>query len=106
MIKKLVTYFAAVVVTKAQEQRSLAGGGGEAASSYDPHFEMHHATDEGYKYHYKNYGNDWTTIEGLADADNKCGSEDFQSPINVMQPIGSYGWAYGSALPKQDDSWS
>ena len=53
---KLVTYFAALLLTKANQKRNLAGGGGNGASSVEDHFEIHHASDEGYKYHYKNYG--------------------------------------------------
>jgi len=65
---------------------------------------MKHASDEGYKYHFANYGLDWGQIYGLADDINKCGGDD-QSPINLMQPIGSYGWAYGLPNPKEHDKW-
>ena len=28
------------------------------------------------------------------------------SPVNVMYPLGSYGWAYGYPKAKTDDVWS
>ena len=65
---------------------------------------MEHASNEGYKFHYANYGDDWSSIEGLPKSENECNG-DTQSPINLMQPIGSYGWAYGYPKSKFDDSW-
>ena len=63
---------------------------------------MEYKSNEGYKFHYANYGNDWKEIEGLDTNENKC-SADIQSPINLMEPIGSYGWAYGYPKAKVDD---
>jgi hypothetical protein len=67
-------------------------------------FKMDYTSNEGYKFHYANYGQDWNKIDGLPDSENECGSE-VQSPINIMQPIGSYGWAYGYPNNKKDDQW-
>ena len=81
----------------------MAGSSGGRASTQINEFEMKHTSNEGYKFNYANYGLDWTTVEGLEDADNQCGSHTNQSPVNLMHPIGSYGWAYGLPLPKADD---
>lgn len=67
-------------------------------------FDMEHTSNEGYKFHFANYGDDWNQIEGLAAEDNMCGL-DTQSPINLLQPIGSYGWAYGYPKSRFDDAW-
>ena len=67
-------------------------------------FDMEHTSNEGYKFHYANKGDDWSQIEGLAAEDNMCGLDN-QSPINLLQPIGSYGWAYGYPKSKFDDAW-
>ena len=40
----------------------------------------------------------------MKDSENKCGGF-VQSPINLMQPIGSYGWAYGYPKSQTDDAW-
>ena len=60
--------------------------------------------EAGYKFHYASYGNDWGVVDGLSDEDNFCGFGENASPINVMDPIGSYGWAYGFPLPKFEDA--
>ena len=60
--------------------------------------------EDGYKFHYANFGLDWGHgVEGLAEEDNYCGIEGTNSPINLMEPIGSYGWAYGLPLSKDND---
>jgi hypothetical protein len=76
-------------------------------SDYYPHdgtFYSTEANDLGYKYHFANLGEDWTSIEGLADEDNFCGIEGSQSPVSLLMPIGSYGWAYGLPLPIANDA--
>ena len=45
---------------------------------------MEHTSNEGYKFHYANYGDDWSQIEGLAAEDNMCGLDN-QSPINLLR---------------------
>ena len=30
---------------------------------------------------------------------NRCGEPENQSPINLLEPLGPYGWAYGEAIP-------
>ena len=30
---------------------------------------------------------------------NYCGRPDLQSPINLMPPLGVYGWIYGDPIP-------
>jgi len=95
--KFICAYLATATVSAA----GAGGGGAEVTDSHD--FEIIHSNDEGYKYHYANYGLDWSTIEGLPEEENKCAIGDKQSPINLMQPIGSYGWAYGDVQPKAKD---
>lgn len=67
MIKKL--FFAGVSFVTAK--RDLA-----ATAKSDKNklveFDMDHANDEGYKFHYANKGDDWSNIEGLPVSDNLC----------------------------------
>lgn len=55
----------------------------------------------GWVYDYKYLGRDWGSIHGPGT--NYCGDGEHQSPINLMTPIGSYGWAYGEPVPKASD---
>lgn len=103
MITKLI--FGLTSVMARDNKRELAATG-DATESIDlVEFDMEHTSNEGYKFHYANYGTDWKEIEGLDAKDNKC-SADIQSPINLMEPIGSYGWAYGYPKAKVDDKWT
>lgn len=52
-------------------------------------------------YDYKYLGRDWGSVTGPGE--NLCGDGEHQSPINLMTPIGSYGWAYGEPVPKASD---
>ena len=88
-----------------QEQRRQLAGAGSTKEIEMLEFEMEHTSNEGYKFHYLNYGEDWGHIDGLDDEDNFCKAE-ILSPINLMAPIGSYGWAYGYPHAKVDDEWS
>lgn len=54
-------------------------------------------------YDYANLGKDWPYLKAPEGEYNHCGDELNQSPINLMQPIGSYGWAYGETVPKTHD---
>ena len=60
-------------------------------------------TAEGWSYDYAKLGKDWPSLKGPEGETNHCGDELNQSPINLMQPIGSYGWAYGETVPKSHD---
>ena len=53
---------------------------------------------------YEQKGADWGTLEAPPGLVNNCNSTTNQSPINLMDPIGSYGWAYGQPLPKEHDN--
>ena len=49
---------------------------------------------------YSNNGKDWDRAippPGF-DGTNHCGEKENQSPINLLEPIGSYGRAYGYPL--------
>lgn len=102
---KLLTFGLASV--RSQNHRQLAGGGAatEGAQVELKEFDMEHTSNEGYKFHYANYGQDWNSIEGLPDSENKCVA-DIRSPINLMSALGSYGWAYGLPKSKFDDQWA
>ena len=54
---------------------------------------------------YADRGRDWsraTPPDGWIGL-NRCSEPENQSPVNLMEPIGSYGWAYGKALPAEND---
>ena len=61
-------------------------------------------TDQGFTYNYKEGGDDWPKLKSKYGVDNNCGKKDIQSPINLLQPIWSYGWAYGDTIPKMNDA--
>ena len=61
------------------------------------------AAGAGWEYDYAKLGVDWPSIHAPEGSSNHCGDELNQSPINLMQPIGSYGWAYGETVPKTHD---
>lgn len=54
-------------------------------------------------YDYKYLGKDWGLLDLGEGVENFCGDGLNQSPVNLMTPIGSYGWAYGNPLPKAKD---
>ena len=51
-----------------EEQRELKAA--EAVSDEFYEFHMEHASEEGYKFHFANYGLDWGQIYGMADEVN------------------------------------
>lgn len=106
MLSKLIIGVTSVLATESTKiYRELAGGAAAGGAEVELiEFDMEHTSSEGYQFHYANYGLDWKNIEGLANEDNFC-TEKVQSPINLMEPIGSYGWAYGYPKAKVDDSW-
>lgn len=56
-------------------------------------------------YDYSTNGEDWKYLMADANETNYCGVEtEHQSPINLMDPIGSYGWAYGLPVSKDKDN--
>jgi len=57
-------------------------------------------TDMGFTYNYKEGGKDWPKLKSKYGVENNCGKETNQSPVNLLQPIWSYGWAYGDTIPK------
>lgn len=57
----------------------------------------------GWTYDYANKGNDWGKLVSSNNAVNYCGEVNNQSPINFLDPIGSYGWAYGDTVPQSFD---
>jgi hypothetical protein len=59
----------------------------------------------GWNYTYATNGTDWPLLKAPYEgAINHCGPENKkQSPINLLSPIGSYGWAYGLPIPKIKD---
>jgi len=61
-------------------------------------------TDQGFNYNYKHGGSDWSSLTSKYGVENNCGNDGSQSPINLLQPIWSYGWAYGDTIPKQNDA--
>jgi len=60
----------------------------------------------GWTYDYKQNGADWKNLKSSNNAINYCGQTRNQSPINLLNPIGSYGWAYGETIPKDSDKFS
>lgn len=70
MFSKLILGVTQVLAT--ENQRELAAAGGDVTVELK-HFDMEYASDEGYKFHFANYGNDWAQVEGLSDDENKCG---------------------------------
>jgi hypothetical protein len=87
------------------QHRDLAGDDQSGGSDYQIDFSPTQANEDGYKFHYGNYGLDWGFgIDGLNDEDNFCGIEGSQTPVNLMKALGSYGWAYGFPSPKADDA--
>ena len=58
------------------------------------------------EFSYKENGNDWGFIASPDAKVNNCTEGKKQSPINLLQPIGSYGWAYGETVPISKDSVS
>lgn len=62
-------------------------------------------TDMGFDYNYKYNGADWPSLKSkYPGVENRCGGVGNQSPINLLQPIWSYGWAYGDTIPKLNDA--
>jgi carbonic anhydrase len=62
------------------------------------------AAGAGWEYKYDNNGADWASIHPPAGEINYCATDsDNQSPINLLDPLGSYGWAYDLPLPKVHD---
>ena len=62
-------------------------------------------TNMGFTYNYKQNGADWPTLKSkYPGVENKCGKIGSQSPVNLLQPIWSYGWAYGDTIPKSNDA--
>jgi len=59
----------------------------------------------GWTYDYKQGGADWDKLVSSNNAVNYCGQTRNQSPINILNPIGSYGWAYGETIPKDSDKF-
>ena len=60
--------------------------------------------NENWDYNYLSQGADWPELKSKDGVEqNFCGG-DGQSPINLLEPIGSYGWAYGETVPKEKDS--
>ena len=59
----------------------------------------------GWTYDYKQNGADWGKLVSSNRAINYCGQTRNQSPINLLNPIGSYGWAYGETIPKEHDKF-
>ena len=59
----------------------------------------------GWEYNYKEQGADWPNLKSENGEENNCGGNT-QSPVNLLQPIGSYGWAYGETIPKANDKFS
>jgi hypothetical protein len=73
MFSKLILGITSVLAT--ENKRNLAGG---AATSEGPvlvDFKMDYTSNEGYKFHYANYGDDWAEVEGLEPSLNQCGAE-------------------------------
>ena len=68
---------------------------------------IHLCTAMGWNYTYARNGSDWGDLVGPNGEVNMCGTSNLkQSPINLMTPIGSYGWAYGLPVPKAQDKQS
>jgi carbonic anhydrase len=67
-------------------------------------FEGTDTSDQGFDYNYKQGGKDWPDLKSKYGVPNNCGKAGNQSPINLLQPIWSYGWAYGDTIPKQNDA--
>lgn len=61
-------------------------------------------TDQGFTYNYKQGGDDWASLVSKYGVENHCGDAANQSPVNLLQPIWSYGWAYGDTIPKAGDA--
>ena len=57
-------------------------------------------------YDYQQKGDDWGDIVFEDGTLNWCGETGNQSPINLMQPLGTYGWVYGAILPIAADESS
>ena len=51
-------------------------------------------------------GLDWANLTGPVGDDriNECGILIGGSPVNLLKPIGSYGYAYGDIVPFAEDS--
>ena len=103
MLSRLI--FGVTSVLAQEQHRELAGGATSGVEVDLVDFDMDYTSNEGYKFHFANYGHDWGHIYGLDDEDNFCKAE-ILSPINLMEPIGSYGWAYGYPKAKIDDLWN
>jgi carbonic anhydrase len=81
MFKKVFLFLTAAIVDRSQ------GAGG------------------GWVYDYSQNGDDWATITPPEGEVNYCATDNLnQSPINLMSPLGSYGWAYGLPVPKEEDN--
>ena len=58
-----------------------------------------------WNYTYMQNGTDWVSLEHSDGRPHYCGPEnEYGSPINLMSPLGSYGWAYGKLIPKALDN--
>lgn len=75
-----------------------------AAKPVDPNAPDPNAVG-GWTYDYKQNGADWPKLKSSNNAINYCGQTRNQSPINLLNPIGSYGWAYGETIPKDSDKF-
>jgi len=82
----------------------LAGETAEEILSLQGSFNGTDTTDMGFTYNYKEGGKDWPKLKSKYGVENNCGKKDIQSPVNLLQPIWSYGWAYGDTIPKQNDA--
>ena len=59
----------------------------------------------GWSYLYDNNGADWANVHPPPGEINYCATDKLnQSPINLLDPIGSYGWAYDLPLSKDNDN--
>lgn len=58
-----------------------------------------------YEFDYKFNGKDWGLIKAPEGHVNYCGDGLNQSPINLMTPLGTYGYAYGTPQSTVDDAF-
>lgn len=57
MLTKLLYAGASLLVAAKRELAATADAGANGEEFID--FDMQHSNDEGYKFHYANYGNEW-----------------------------------------------
>jgi methionine-rich copper-binding protein CopC len=81
--------------------------GGTPAPNFDTPTEIPSARGLGLgNYDFVYNGRDWANLVEKEGETNWCKHDTKnQSPINLMQPLGSYGWAYGFAIPKNRDNF-